>query len=116
MGLFEKDIDITRNIKLIDWLKTELIADISNLFKLLLNGFKEELFESVTETLANIILIAYILGKRLGISYNAIELKVESKIKLGIIDNHEVEKYYGDLSELSKHLSYSRTKKSSNNI
>ena len=50
------------------------------------------------------------------IQYCYNKLKVESKIKLGIIDNHEVEKYYGDLSELSKHLSYSRTKKSSNNI
>lgn len=111
MNYFDRELDITRNIRLIEWLKSELLMDISNLFKVLANGFKEDVQTSVTETLANIILIAYILGRRLGISYNAIEMKVEAKLKLGILEDHDVEKYYGDLSELTKHLESSRQKK-----
>jgi len=110
MPLHDKDIDITRNIKIIEWLKSELLTDIANLFKVLVNGMKEGVHESVSDTLSNIILICYLLGRRLGISYNAIELKIENKVKLGLIENHDVEKYYGDLSELAKHLNSSRLK------
>lgn len=112
MAVFDKEIDITRNIRLIEWLKGELLTDIANLFRVLVNGVREEVHDSVSDTIANIILIGYLLGKRLGISYNAIEMKVHNKIKLGLVENHEVEKYYGDLSELSKHLGSSRRKES----
>lgn len=111
MALFDKEIDITRNIKIIEWLKSELLTDVANLFKVLVNGAKEEVYESVSDILSNIILICYLLGRRLGISYNSIELKIESKVKLGLIENHDVEKYYGDLSELSRHLNSLRIKK-----
>ena len=111
MGFFEKEIDITRNIKMIEWLKSELLTDLANLFKILVNGVKEEVHDTVSETLSNIILISYLLGRRLGISYNSIEMKIENKIKLGLVENHDVEKYYGDLSELAKHINSSRVKK-----
>ena len=112
MGVFDKEIDITRNIKLIEWLKSELLTDIANLFRVLVNGIREEVHDSITDTISNIILISYLLGKRLGISYNAVEMKIHNKIKLGLVENHDVEKYYGDLSELSKHLGSSRRKES----
>ena len=110
MALFDKEIDITRNIKIIEWLKSEMLTDVANLFRVLVNGAREEVHESVSDTLANIILICYLLGRRLGISYNSIELKIENKVRLGLIENHDVEKYYGDLSELSRHLNSSRIK------
>lgn len=110
MAVMEKEIDITRNIKLIEWLKSELLTDLANLFKVLARGVREEMHESVSEILSNIILISYLLGRRLGISYNAIEMKVHNKVKLGLVENHDVEKYYGDLSELSRHLGSFRRK------
>jgi hypothetical protein len=110
MAVPEMEIDITRNIKLIEWLKSELLTDIANLFRILAQGVREEMHEAVSDTLSNIILISYLLGKRLGISYNSIELKIHNKIKLGLIENHDVEKYYGDLSELSRHLDNYRRK------
>jgi len=111
VAFFDKEIDITRNIKIIEWLKSELLTDVANLFKILVNGMKEEVHEVLSETLSNIILISYLLGRRLGISYNSIELKIQKKIKLGLVENHDVEKYYGDLSELAKHLNSSREKR-----
>lgn len=110
MGFFEKEIDITRNIKIIEWLKSELLTDIANLFKVLVNGMKEEVHETLSDTLSNIILISYLLGRRLGIHYNSIEIKIQNKIKLGLVEEHDVEKYYGDLTELAKHLNCSRKK------
>lgn len=111
MALFDNQLDITRNVKIIEWLKSELLTDIANLFKALVNGVRDEVSETLADTLSNIILISYLLGKRLGINYKTIESKIENKIRLGLVENHEVEKYYGDLSELSKHLNSSRTRK-----
>ena len=104
----DKEIDITRNIKIIEWLKGELLHEVAKLFKILVNGMKEEVHDSIANVLANIVLISYLLGKRLGISYNAIELKVEKKIKIGLVEQNEVEKYYGDLTELSRHMNLCR--------
>lgn len=110
MAFFDREIDITRNIKIIELLKSELLTDIADLFKVLINGMREEVHETVADTLSNIILICYLLGRRLGISYNAVEIKIENKVKLGLIENHDVERHYGDLSELAKHLDCSRLK------
>lgn len=110
MGLFDKEIDITRNIKVIEWLKSELLADVADLFRILVSGMKEEIHETLSESLANIIVICYILGRRLGLNYNAVEIKMKNKIRLGILQSHEIEKQYGDLTELSKHLDSSREK------
>ena len=104
----DREIDITRNIKIIEWLKGELISEMANLFKVLVNGMKDEVHGSIANILSNIILISYLIGKRLGISYNSIELKMEKKIKIGLVEQNDVEKYYGDLSELSKHLNLCR--------
>jgi hypothetical protein len=111
MALFDNQLDITRNIKIIEWLKSELLTDIANLFKALVNGIQEEVSDTLAETLSNIILICYLLGKRFGINYRTIEIKIENKIRLGLVENHDVEKYYGDLSELAKHLNGSRARK-----
>jgi len=108
MAFFDREIDITRNIKIIEWLKSELLADIAALFKVLVNGMQEEVHDAVADTLSNIILICYLLGRRLGINYNAIEIKIRNKVKLGLIENTDIEKHYGDLSELAKHLDSSR--------
>lgn len=104
MAIIDREIDISRNIKLIEWLKSELLTDIARLFKTMSSGVRTEITDSFAETLANIILISYLLGKRLGVEYGHIERKISNKIRLGLVENHDVEKYYGDLSELSKHL------------
>ena len=111
MGLFDKEIDITRNIKTIEWLKSELLTDIAGLFRILVNGAREEIHDTLSEALSNIILICYLLGRRLGVGYNSIEIKIDSKIRLGLVESDDIEKYYGDLSELAKHLNSSRNVK-----
>lgn len=99
----EKTSDITKNIKLIEWMKTEILMSVSDLFNLLFKGVKP-LDEALQDTLANIIMITYLLAKRLGISFKEIDYKVKEKIKIGIDDEHSVERWYGDLSNLKKHI------------
>lgn len=100
-------MDITRNIRLIEWLKSELLSGVATLYQLLFKGSKNG-HEAITDAVANIILVCYLLARRLGITFAAVDLKVRDKIKLGITDEHEIEKWYGDLSELSAYLNRNR--------
>ncbi len=110
MSKFNRDIDITRNIRMISWLKSELLTDVAALFKQLVNGVKDDALDILAETISNLIIVCYLLAKRLGINYQTVDLKMEDKLKLGMIEGHDLEKWYGDLSDLSKHLDISRNK------
>jgi len=96
-------IDVTKNIKIIEWLKSELLSSVATLYELLLKGVKGSQ-EGITDALANIVMVTYVLGKRLGIDYKLIDNKIEDKIRLGILEEHKIESWFGDLSELRKHL------------
>lgn len=102
-----RDMDITKNIKIVEWLKSELLTGIASLYQLLLKGARGSQ-EAALDILANIILVAYLLARRLGMSYSAVDIKVENKIKLAIAEDHEIEKWSGDLSSLSTYLNRSR--------
>lgn len=91
---------IAKNIKVIEWLKADLMASTSSLFKAMLRGSEERLLDA----LASIVMTCYILGRRLGINFSRLDLRVEAKLRQGIDDDHEVEKWYGDLSSLLKYF------------
>ncbi|MCR8745880.1 MazG-like family protein [Romboutsia lituseburensis] len=99
----DKSSDVTRNVKIMEWMKTELLISVGDLFNLIFKGVKP-LDETLQDTLANIIMITYLLAKRLGISFTEIDYKVKEKLKLGINEDHSVERWYGELSELKKHM------------
>ncbi|WP_195238417.1 MazG-like family protein [Romboutsia sp. 1001285H_161024_C4] len=99
----DRNSDIARNVKIMEWMKTELLMSVGDLFNLMFKGVKP-LDEALQDTLANIIIITYLLAKRLGISFNEMDYKIKEKIKLGINENHSIERWYGELSELKKHI------------
>lgn len=99
----DKGSDITKNVKIVEWMKTEILMSVSDLFNLLFKGVKP-LDETLQDTLANIIMITYLLAKRMGISFKEIDYKVKEKIRIGIDEDHSVERWYGDLSNLKEHM------------
>jgi hypothetical protein len=101
--VMQKETDITRNIRLIEFLKSELLTSVASLFQILLKGTKASR-DALLDILANLILVTYLLGKRLGLSYGVIDSKIMDKIKIGMLEGHETEKWYGDLSDLSEYL------------
>ena len=62
----------------------------------------EDTREVAAENLSDMIVIAYLLGKRLGVDYCVMDRHISKKIRLGLINDNEIEKYFGDLSELSR--------------
>lgn len=91
-----REIDIARNVKTIEWLRTEIVSYTAGLFKAMWQN-REEL---ILDSLAGFIMAAYLLGKRLGIKFSRLESKVETKLKASIVEGHEIEKWYGDMTNL----------------
>ena len=103
----ERGIDIARNMRLIEWLKSEILSSVSKFFTLLTIGVKGTQ-DALIDCMANIILVSYLLGRRLGIHYGEIDKRIGEKIRLGILDEHDIETEYGDLSELSEYIKQTR--------
>ena len=55
----DKSSDVTKNVKIMEWMKTELLISIGDLFNLIFKGVKP-LDEALQDTLANIIMITYV--------------------------------------------------------
>lgn len=91
---------IAKNIKVIEWLKADLITSVSALFKSMIRGSEEMLLDA----LSSLIITCYVLGRRLGLNFSRLDVKVEAKLRQGIEEGHEVERWYGDLSSLLSYL------------
>ncbi len=107
MSFNDKNIDITKNIKVIEWLKSELLTAIASLYELLARGIQNS-HDAMLDAISNIILVAYLLGRRLGVSYESIDAKVEEKAKLALVEEHKIEKWYGDIGSLLEYFKRKR--------
>ena len=94
------ELDIARNVRTIEWLKAELVGGIGSLFKALIKDSEE----SILDSLANVVVACYLLGKRLGVGFSRLDLKVEQKVTANINKVHEIEKWYGDFTALQYYL------------
>ncbi|WP_031514303.1 MazG-like family protein [Desulfofalx alkaliphila] len=92
---------IAKNIRIIEWLKADILSSAAALFKAMVKGSEERILDA----LASLIISTYVLGRRLGINFSRLDIKVESKLRESIDENHQVERWYGDLSELLQYRS-----------
>lgn len=104
MRIRETELDITKNLRAIDWLKTELLGAVTLVFRAAIKGSEE----IIADALAQVILIVYLLGRRLGIGFATLDNKLLGLVRHGIADEHELEKWYGDLSALDEYLRISK--------
>ena len=54
----EKGSDITKNVKIIEWIKNEILISVSDLFNLIFKGVKP-IDDKLQNTLANIIMLTF---------------------------------------------------------
>lgn len=99
----KKDMDIIKNLRTIEWLKSEILTSIANLYQLLAKG-EDYIKDDIEDLISNIMLLSFLLGKRMGIDYEDIGSNLKDKVKLNILEGHKIEKWYGDLSELMEFL------------
>jgi len=99
-----KDVELSRNSKTIEWLKTELLNRVAALHHNLLQRREEE----VTESLADIIITSYLLARRLGITFPRLDGRITAKLRINIEEPHQVESWFGDLTALRTYLAGDR--------
>jgi len=93
------EAQIAKNLKVIEWLKADILAATTALYKAMVHGSEEVILDS----LAGLVITAYLLGRRLGFGFSRLDLKVEAKLKQGVDTGHEMEQWYGDLSSLLRY-------------
>lgn len=91
------------DIRIIEDLKAQLLCVIGEFYRLLTKG-SNVAQEAILDCISGAIIILYILADRLGYSYSAVDENMQKKIKVGIIEEDEVEKQGYNLSRLSKHI------------
>ncbi|HBM76274.1 MAG TPA: hypothetical protein DD429_12085 [Clostridiaceae bacterium] len=97
------EYDVTGNVKAIEWIKTELLGAVTTLHRVLLKGTKASQ-DMILECLASIIILTYLLSRRLGIDFSSVDSEIKAKLKLGIVEGDDIEKDHGDLSKLLKYI------------
>lgn len=100
MGNTDIDFDITKNIKLIEMLKGQLLTGIADLY----NNLAQSSADSAErgEILSDLMILTYLLSNRLGFSYSTLDLKIISKLKIGILEEND--SLHNDLVALLKHM------------
>lgn len=102
--MFSSESEILRKMRLIEWLKAELITHIGSLYQAMAKNSEQ----AISEGLADIVVACYILGKRLGIGFDSLDKAVLQKVEHEIKTEHEVEKWFGDYSEYQRQLRQKR--------
>lgn len=95
----KEELDVTGNIKTIEWIKVELLEAVTSLYRALMKGAKTSQ-DVMSDSLADIIILAYILSRRLGVDFSSVDIKIQEKLKAGINEEDDIEKSHGDLSKL----------------
>lgn len=93
-------LDVARNAQTVEWLKAELVSAVAAV----LHAFQRGREEQVADALAGVLLLTYLLGRRLGISPGRLEQRFAARVHAHLADGHELERWYGDLSALAAHL------------
>jgi len=78
------EIDITKNIKMIELLKSQLLSNVSEMFNAMAEGIGQPAAQKNTDALVNAVIISYLLAERLGVAYENFDKKLINKLKAGL--------------------------------
>ncbi|MBQ2664966.1 MAG: hypothetical protein IJH36_02060 [Clostridia bacterium] len=97
-------MNISSNLRAIDTIKGEILSEVAKLFRTLADYDELGEYESVSNGIATIIAMDYILARRLGLTYAGIDSKISELLTIGEENGHELEVEFADMSDLRKFL------------
>jgi len=100
MAELNNDIDITKNIRLIETLKSQLLTDIAQLYSNLAENNSQK--RKLSDIISDFMITAYLLSEKLGVGYNAVEMNMINKLKLTVINEDDI--LYDDALKLLRYL------------
>ena len=98
--MFSHESDILRKLRLIEWLKAELVTNVGQVYQAIAKNSEQ----AISDALAAVVVSCYVLGKRMGMDFAALDQAVSHKVTHHIKQEQEAEKWFGDYSELQRHF------------
>jgi hypothetical protein len=102
--VFSQESDILRRLRLIEGLKADLLTEVGKLYQAMIHNKRE----AIGEALAQLIISAFVLGRRLGIEYSQMDEIVNARLGHNIKQETEAERWFGDMSEYRRYLRQKR--------
>ncbi len=102
--MFSHESEILRKMRLIEWLKAELIASVARLYQAIAQNSEQ----AIKQGLATLVIFCFVLGRRLGIHFGDLDEAIQTRLKQEIDNENDVEKWFGDYSEYQRHLRQKR--------
>ena len=91
--------DIARNVKTIDWLKSELLVTLGSIYRSMAKGNEDPRVSDI----ANLVIESYLLGKSLGVNFSDLDEVIDKNLTENIDNGHQIEQWYGDFTSLLNH-------------
>lgn len=98
--MISPESDLLRKLRLIENLKADVILNVGLLFQAVAKNTQQ----GISMSIAGVIVSCYILAKRLGIDFSEIDESIKGKIDQNIKQETDAEKWFGDYSQLKRHL------------
>jgi hypothetical protein len=99
-GEAQDRVDVAKQAQTVEWLKAELVSAVAAV----LHAARRPREDQVCDALAGVLLLAYLLGRRLGIPPSRLEAQLLERVLVHRSEGHELEAWYGDLTALAAHL------------
>lgn len=104
--MFSRESDMIRTLRFIEGLKAALIAHIAALYR----AMAENSDIAMKKALAQLVMHAYVLGRRIGIDYEELDETVKDELKNRDKSDDDIEDRFGDFSRLAYYFSQKRGK------
>lgn len=101
--MHDKGIDIAGTLQVIEKLKSQMLMDVAQLFSELNEPNGKPTVER-GDLLADIVILAYLLSKELGIPYQQIDRRIINKTRLGLVESNQNDRWHRNLAELLQHF------------
>ncbi|TCS95503.1 MazG-like family protein [Hazenella coriacea] len=96
----ERGVQFAKSVKVIDWLRTEILDQVATLFK----GLHHANQHVIIDSLSSLVVTIYIIARRIGFSFRELDQAVIQKLKEHARDGHQLEQWYGDLTSLEEYI------------
>lgn len=96
----DHEIHIARNIKVVDWIKTQMLESLALLYK----GLQQADDQMVLEGLAEGLVWHYLLSRRLGIPFHELETQIIERLHMYKNQGHHLEEWFQDFSILEEYM------------
>ena len=97
-------MNISTNLRAIDTIKSEILSEVAKLYRTLADYDEVSGYESVSNEIATIIAMNYILARRLGLTFSGVDSKISELLTIGEENGHKLEIEFADMSDLKKYL------------